>query len=191
MTAEINGFAIEQNSSHRHLFRRVTEPRHEYIFEITSKRIVLRATLPHDVGVDRASSVGFSVSEPPDSGPVLLPAPQYEARKISVPVHKRVQAEMEVKAFAIAKAREIRKRVEAVGELRATSCRRCIACRHKPARPAPATAEVLISDSEQFARNLGTIWLKYGCSGQQSLSQMRCPMINLKTADSSLASALF
>src|SRR5580692_6598164 len=50
----------------------------------------------------RSSSVGFSASEPPDSGPVLLPAPQYEVRKISVPVHKRVQAEMEVEAFAIA-----------------------------------------------------------------------------------------
>src|SRR5580704_1060749 len=47
----------------------------------------------------RSSSVGFSVSEPPDSGPVLLPAPQYKVRKISVRVHKRVQAEMEVKAF--------------------------------------------------------------------------------------------
>ena len=56
MTAEINGFAIEQSSSHRHLFRRVTEPRHEYIFEITSKRIVLRATLPH-VGVDRGDAL--------------------------------------------------------------------------------------------------------------------------------------
>jgi hypothetical protein len=50
MTHEINGFAIERSSSNRHLFRRMTEPRHEYIFEITSKHIVLRATLPHDVG---------------------------------------------------------------------------------------------------------------------------------------------
>ena len=56
MTDEINGFAIEQSSSHRHLFRRVTEPRHEYIFEITSKRIVLRATLLH-VGVDRGDAL--------------------------------------------------------------------------------------------------------------------------------------
>ena len=56
MTHEINGFAIEQSSSNRHLFRRVTEPRHEYIFEITSKRIVLRATLPH-VGVDRGDAL--------------------------------------------------------------------------------------------------------------------------------------
>src|SRR5712691_267690 len=48
MTHEINGFAIEPRSSTRHLFRRMTEPRHEYIFEITSKRIVLRATLPDD-----------------------------------------------------------------------------------------------------------------------------------------------
>ena len=53
MTQEINGFAIEPSSSNRHLFRRVIEPRHEYVFEITSKRIVLHATLPVDVGPDR------------------------------------------------------------------------------------------------------------------------------------------
>jgi hypothetical protein len=56
MTHEINGFAIEPCSSNRHLFRRTTEPRHEYIFEISSKRIVLRATLPDDAGVDRDRS---------------------------------------------------------------------------------------------------------------------------------------
>jgi hypothetical protein len=57
MTLEINGFAIEPCSSNRHLFRRTTEPRHEYIFEITSKRIVLRATLPDEVGVDRRDAL--------------------------------------------------------------------------------------------------------------------------------------
>ena len=53
MMHEINGFAIEPSSSTRHLLRRMTEPRHEYIFEITSKRIVLRATLPVVSGVGR------------------------------------------------------------------------------------------------------------------------------------------
>ena len=57
MTHEINGFAIEPCSTNRHLFRRMTEPRHEYIFEITSKRIVLRATLPYDVGVRRRDAL--------------------------------------------------------------------------------------------------------------------------------------
>jgi hypothetical protein len=56
MTHEIDGFVIEQSSSNRHLFRRVTAPRHEYIFEITSKHIVLRATLPH-VGADRRDAL--------------------------------------------------------------------------------------------------------------------------------------
>ena len=53
MTHEINGFVVEPSSSNRHLLRRVTEPRHEYIFYITQEHIVLRATLPDDVGVDR------------------------------------------------------------------------------------------------------------------------------------------
>ena len=57
MTDEINRFAIESSSRNRHLFRRVTEPRHEYIFEITSKHVVLRATLPNDVGVDRRDAL--------------------------------------------------------------------------------------------------------------------------------------
>src|SRR5579864_5289204 len=57
MTLEINGFAIEPCSSNRHLFRRTTEPRHEYIFEISSKRIVLRATLPDDADVDRRAAL--------------------------------------------------------------------------------------------------------------------------------------
>ena len=57
MTLEINGFAIEPCSSNRHLFRRTTEPRHEYIFEITSKRIVLRATLPDDARVGRRDAL--------------------------------------------------------------------------------------------------------------------------------------
>ena len=57
MTHEINGFVVEPSSSTRHLLRRVTEPRHEYIFEITPERIVLRATLPDDVGVDRKDAL--------------------------------------------------------------------------------------------------------------------------------------
>jgi hypothetical protein len=57
MTHEINGFAIEPCGSYRHLFRRMSEPRHEYIFEITSKRIVLRATLPYETGVDRRDAL--------------------------------------------------------------------------------------------------------------------------------------
>jgi hypothetical protein len=54
MTEEIHGFAVEPSSSNRYLFRRVIEPRHEYIFDITAKRIVLRATLPEDVDVNRS-----------------------------------------------------------------------------------------------------------------------------------------
>ena len=57
MTQEIGGFAIESCSISRHLFRRVTNPRHEYVFEITSKHIVLRATLPNDAGVDRREAL--------------------------------------------------------------------------------------------------------------------------------------
>jgi len=57
MTQEIGGFAIESCSISRHLFRRVAKPRHEYVFEITSKHIVLRATLPNDAGVDRREAL--------------------------------------------------------------------------------------------------------------------------------------
>ena len=57
MTHEINGFAIEPCNSNRHLFRRMTGPRHEYIFEITSKRIVLRATLPDDARIGRRDAL--------------------------------------------------------------------------------------------------------------------------------------
>ena len=57
MTQEIGGFAIESCSISRHLFRRVTNPRHEYVFEITSKHIVLRATLPNDAGIDRREAL--------------------------------------------------------------------------------------------------------------------------------------
>jgi hypothetical protein len=53
MTNEINGFTIEPGTTNLYLFRRMTEPRHAYIFEITSKRIVLRATFPNNVGIDR------------------------------------------------------------------------------------------------------------------------------------------
>ena len=58
MTYEINGFTIEPATSNRYLFRRMTEPRHAYIFEITSKRIVLRATFPDDVGIDQEAAFG-------------------------------------------------------------------------------------------------------------------------------------
>ena len=57
MTDEINGFAIEPSCSNRHLFRRVIEPKHEFVFEITSKRIVLHATLPDEVGRDRMAAL--------------------------------------------------------------------------------------------------------------------------------------
>ena len=57
MTHEINGFVVEPSSSDRRLFRRVAEPRHEYIFHITSERTVLRATLPHDVRVRREDAL--------------------------------------------------------------------------------------------------------------------------------------
>ena len=50
MTREINGFAIEPCTTNRHLFQRLTEPRHAYIFEITAKRIVLRATFLDNIG---------------------------------------------------------------------------------------------------------------------------------------------
>jgi len=57
MTDEINGFAIEPSCSNRHLFRRMTEPKHEYVFEITPKRIVLHATLPDEVGRNRMDAL--------------------------------------------------------------------------------------------------------------------------------------
>jgi|SRR5215471_8644472 len=74
--------------SNRHLFRRVIEPRREYGFEITPKRIVLHATLPDDVGRNRVDALdvrnapkrrrrepprrsggGFSVKAPDPNGP--------------------------------------------------------------------------------------------------------------------------
>jgi hypothetical protein len=57
MTDEINGFAIEPSCRNRHLFRRVSEPEHEYVFEITPKRVVLHATLPDEIGRDRADAL--------------------------------------------------------------------------------------------------------------------------------------
>jgi hypothetical protein len=57
MTDEINGFAIEPSCRNRHLFRRVSEPKHEYVFEITPKRIVLHATLPDEAGRGRADAL--------------------------------------------------------------------------------------------------------------------------------------
>jgi hypothetical protein len=63
MTYEINGFTIEASTSNLHLFRRMTEPRHGYIFEITPKRVVLHATLPDDVGVDRQDALDAERSQ--------------------------------------------------------------------------------------------------------------------------------
>ena len=57
MTYEINGFTIEPATSNRYPFRRMTEPRHAYIFEITPKRVVLRATFPNDVGIDQETAL--------------------------------------------------------------------------------------------------------------------------------------
>lgn len=57
MTHVINGFAIEPCTTNRHLFRRLTEPRHAYIFEITAKRIVLRATFPDNAGTGRGDAL--------------------------------------------------------------------------------------------------------------------------------------
>ena len=58
MMHEINGFIVEPSTnSNRHLFRRVTQPRHEYVFWIFPDQIVLRATLPDDVGVDREDAL--------------------------------------------------------------------------------------------------------------------------------------
>ena len=57
MTHEINGFVVEPSTSYRRLFRRVTEPRHEYIFYITPNQVELRATLPDDVGVRREDAL--------------------------------------------------------------------------------------------------------------------------------------
>jgi hypothetical protein len=57
MTHEINGFVVEPGCGNRHLLRRVSEPRHEYIFHITPEHIVRRATLPHDVRVRREDAL--------------------------------------------------------------------------------------------------------------------------------------
>jgi hypothetical protein len=57
MTDEINGFAIEPSCTNRHLFRRLIEPKHEYVFEITPRRVVLHATLPDEVGRDREDAL--------------------------------------------------------------------------------------------------------------------------------------
>jgi hypothetical protein len=78
MTDEISGFALEPSSSNRHLFRRATEPRHEYNFEITSKHVVLRATLPNDVGVDRRDALDDAERS------------EKEARKAAEELHRRI-----------------------------------------------------------------------------------------------------
>jgi len=58
MTHEINGFVIEPSTSNnRHLFRRVIVPRHEYVFWIFPDKVVLRATLPDDMGIDREDAL--------------------------------------------------------------------------------------------------------------------------------------
>ncbi|SRR5579871_5795487 len=57
MTHEITGFEIEPCGNNRLLFRRVSEPRHEYVFEITARRIVLRATLPTEDGMNRREAL--------------------------------------------------------------------------------------------------------------------------------------
>ena len=67
MTYEINGFTIEPATSNRYLFRRMTEPRHAYIFEITPKRIVLRATFPDDVGIDQEAPLHDAESSEKDA----------------------------------------------------------------------------------------------------------------------------
>jgi len=54
----INGFAIEPSTANLYLFRRMTHPRHLYIFEITSKRVSLRATFPYDSGIGRVAALG-------------------------------------------------------------------------------------------------------------------------------------
>jgi hypothetical protein len=56
VTEVINGFAIEPSTSNLYLFRRMMQPRHLYVFEVTSKRISLRATFPYYTGVDRAGA---------------------------------------------------------------------------------------------------------------------------------------
>src|SRR5215467_9662416 len=57
MTHEINGFIVEPSTTNRHLFRRVAPPRHEYVFWIFPEQVVLRATLPDDVGIDRKDAL--------------------------------------------------------------------------------------------------------------------------------------
>ncbi|HWO35486.1 MAG TPA: hypothetical protein VNO32_42375 [Candidatus Acidoferrum sp.] len=67
MTYEINGFNIEPATGNRYLFRRMTEPRHAYIFEITPKRIVLHATFPDDVGIDQEATLDNAESSEKDA----------------------------------------------------------------------------------------------------------------------------
>jgi hypothetical protein len=58
MTHQFNGFIVEPSTSNnRHLFRRMTQPRHEYVFWIFPNQIVLRATLPDDVGIRREEAL--------------------------------------------------------------------------------------------------------------------------------------
>jgi hypothetical protein len=58
MMHEINGFIVEPStSSNRLLIRRLTEPRHEYVFWISRDQVKLRATLPDDVGVHREDAL--------------------------------------------------------------------------------------------------------------------------------------
>ncbi len=57
MTHEINRFTIEPCGTNRYVLRQMTEPRRAYIFEITSRRIVLRYTFPNDVSIDREDAL--------------------------------------------------------------------------------------------------------------------------------------
>ena len=57
MTHEINGFIVEPSTTNRLLFRKVSQPRHEYVFWIFPDQVVLRATLPDDLGADREDAL--------------------------------------------------------------------------------------------------------------------------------------
>jgi hypothetical protein len=38
-------------------YRLATKPRHDYVFEITSTHVLLRATPPQDAGIDRGEAL--------------------------------------------------------------------------------------------------------------------------------------
>jgi hypothetical protein len=78
MTYEINGFTIEPATSNRYLFRRMTEPRHAYIFEITSRRIVLHGSFPDDVDIDQEAALDDAEH------------PEKDARKAAKELQRRI-----------------------------------------------------------------------------------------------------